>query len=200
MWLFTVLVVQLAFCSAAPLGFTGPFPGLVVNATIATLPTAATSEQCAEACTAHPGCISFNWPGCALSSWSTDYLVMDDPSASHFNRNAARNDSRATIAVPPLLSVPTSAVELVQGGIFRTYFDRVIPYLLGYNVDDLLYYFRARAGMATPPGHDRIHPGCTSPNNRSFPRCGWEADGPHKPLGLKAVSYTHLTLPTKRIV
>ena len=62
------------------------------------------------------------------------------------------------MSVSYIAATPRGGVELRQGSsLLRSYFDRVIPYILGYNVDDLLYFFRLRHGDPAPPGTDRIN-------------------------------------------
>lgn len=218
--LFGCSALLAAAASLAPAGFDGPFPGVVVNASLSDAATSWSSlgfprqprtvAACAAACLAakEPPCISFNFPNCELNGWSRNYLVMDSSepgvttaAVQHFNILAPRNSSAAAAAIRPLTQAPTSGVELLSDTgqhpthhpqVFRDYFDRVVPYLLGYNEDDLLYFFRLRAltangSAALPAGHDRINTnrGCTSPNERSAPACGWDNDGPDKPYGLR---------------
>lgn len=55
--------------------------------------------------------------------------------------------------IPWRLSPPTKNVTLSPGSLLRKTFETNIIYLLGqYSVDDVLYWFRDRAGKQQPPG------------------------------------------------
>ena len=93
---------------------------------------------------------------CQRSGSSRIYAVVDFPvasnnSATYYQRLRIRNDSSIIPAVTTVLSVPRSGVTLREGPLRRA-FDSNILYLKQYSVDDLLFNFRARAGLPQPPG------------------------------------------------
>lgn len=89
---------------------------------------------------------------CQLFGYARDYTVFPD-NASYYQRMQPRNDTPYTQVVPYLLDVPLSGVAL-QGGVLGTAFENGMAYLLSnYDVDDMLYDFRVRAGDPNPPGH-----------------------------------------------
>ena len=88
---------------------------------------------------------------CTLSGHSRVYTVGARPGSSYFQRLQPRNDTPITQAVPYALDVPTSGVTL-KPGLLRDAFDINALYLLGFEVDDLLFDFRRRANVSQAPG------------------------------------------------
>jgi hypothetical protein len=90
---------------------------------------------------------------CQLSQYSRTYAIASGASANatYYQRLLPRNDTHITQAVPYALDVPTGGVTLGPGPL-QVAFDTGIQYLLGYNVSDLLFNFRKRAGLPQPPG------------------------------------------------
>ena len=135
---------------AVPAGFDSAQLGLRVNGSqIALNPASVSAEKCATACLAQgPGCIAFNWIGnkaCELSGWSPNYTVYPCEGSVYYTRTLPRNDTAVTQQVSFLLDVPTGGVELT-GGPFLTAFATNLLYLGQFPVDDMLYWFRQRAG------------------------------------------------------
>jgi hypothetical protein len=135
------------------------------------------------------GCIAFNWvtadastttptqtswPGsvgspdsglCELSGWGSEYTVVPNQSNSvYYTKSLPRNDSAAVAKVQYKLTVPTSGVRLT-GGPFATAFATNLVYLNQFPVEDMLYWFRQRAGV---------------PNAATATSWGW--DGHTEPL------------------
>ena len=82
-----------------------------------------------------------------VSVWSVPFLEA----AKNEGGSSAEQPGRP-IAVPDKIFTPSSGVELT-GGILKTTFENNIQYLKNtYDVDDLLYCFRERAGDPDPPG------------------------------------------------
>lgn len=88
---------------------------------------------------------------CALSTYSRTYAYQNTSATgqTYYQRLQPRNDSPAPRAVPYKLLVPTSGVTL-NGGVLGAASDAAVKYLLRYNVDDLLFNFRKRAGLPNP--------------------------------------------------
>ena len=138
-----------------PAGFEAVYPGLRVNGSQLVLSARSDSvAQCAAACRAEgTGCIAFNWVGgavCELSGWSANYTVFANASSVYYTKSLPRNDTALELKIPYQLSVPTSGVEL-RAGPFARAFQTNLGYLQQFPVDDMLYWFRQRAGVANPP-------------------------------------------------
>ena len=143
------------------------------------------------------GCIAFSissgsppeadW--CNLSGWATTYAVVSYGSSATRSRSGSEpvtvNGNSGTAAyyfrklridktpVQPVVSytldVPDTGVYLAANTAFRAAYDANVQYLLGYAVDDMLYWFRKRAGVAEPPGQS----------------WGWDNGMVDKPYGLR---------------
>jgi hypothetical protein len=133
------------------------------NADLGPVLQVADADACAAACLAiGPACIAFN--ACLNGSavrcgpLAYDRALALDPNAgcNAFARLQPRNDSRVQQAVPWRLAAPANnAVRLpvgAAGGPLRAMFDANAAYLLQYEVDEMLFPFRARAGLPQPPG------------------------------------------------
>ena len=145
-----------------PPGFAAAFPGSRVNGSqVADSPGSATLDICAKACLKQGGsCIAFNWvtgtPGgkglCELSGWGAEFVVLPNQSNSvYFAKLLPRNDSAVSATVTYQLDVPQSGVE-ITGGPFLTAFSTNLAYLNQFPIEDMLYWFRHRAGVDNPPG------------------------------------------------
>jgi hypothetical protein len=180
-WLFSgllALTVALAASSAdqpsnrtsGPLanfsaGQRGPL-GMYVTGASLHIATVGGPEQCAEHCLRWPkrACISFSFfpdeslrhgfaATCELHSYSPHYALQEGRNATYYLRTLPRDDRPAVQHIPWRLSPPTKNVTLSPGSLLRKTFETNIVYLLGqYSVDDVLYWFRDRAGKPQPPG------------------------------------------------
>eukprot|EP01116_Phalansterium_solitarium_P008534 TRINITY_DN22452_c0_g1_i1.p1 TRINITY_DN22452_c0_g1~~TRINITY_DN22452_c0_g1_i1.p1 ORF type:complete len:274 (+),score=72.85 TRINITY_DN22452_c0_g1_i1:211-1032(+) len=128
----------------------------VVNGSLGSAFGVGQPQDCAVQCLANPNCVSFNFVPtsgqfaalCALQQYGPRYTVVADKSnngTAYYLRNIVRNDAPVTPAIKYILATPTPSV-------LQTVFQRNLVNLLGYPLDDLLYYFRLRAGIPQPPG------------------------------------------------
>lgn len=137
-----------------PAGFDVAYPGLRVNGSQLELSSRSDSvEQCAAACLAEgTGCIAFNWVGgavCELSGWSANYTVFPNASSVYFTKSLPRNNTAVNFKIPYQLNVPTSGVALHSGPLAHAFLTNLV-YLHQFPVDDILYWFRQRAGVSNP--------------------------------------------------
>ena len=118
---------------------------------------------CASACIAlGADCIAFNACAngshvrCGPLSFSRTLAPVADADCNVSLRLRPRNDSRVAQAVPWRLASPRNRAVVLPagaaGGMMRAMFDTNLVYLLQYDVDDMLFPFRARAGVPQPPG------------------------------------------------
>jgi hypothetical protein len=145
-----------------PPGFAAAYPGSRVNGfQVALSPASSTLDLCAKACLKQgAGCIAFNWVSespsggglCELSGWGSDFAVWSNQTNSvYFAKSLPRNDSAASATVMYKLDVPQSGVE-ITGGPFLTAFSTNLMYLNQFPIEDMLYWFRHRAGVDNPAG------------------------------------------------
>ena len=165
-----------ALAPAMP-GFGPPHIGQrVVGASLQPPPATSTVQQCGAACLAVSECNSFNWAAtplrstCELNTWGPSYAVMQNSSWLYYSRVLERNDTAWNAAISLQLQVPVRGVALTAGSAFSHAFDTNLDYLRQYPVDDLLYWFRIRAGARNPE------------QARNW---GWDGHGPDQPYGLK---------------
>ena len=149
----------------------------IANATFEQHNAPITKAHCAKYCAAKFQCIAFSWSsaGCELSEWSPTYAVENSslPSAMYQSKVRVGNRTAATRAVKYSLRAPTAGVKLLRAGngsVLRAAFDSNLRYLSQYPVDDMLFWFRTRAGISNP--HDAKN-------------WGWDNGGPDSPMGLK---------------
>jgi hypothetical protein len=95
-------------------------------------------------------------------------MLQPQPGSTYYFRRLPRNQTAVHQVVPNLQTTPTGGVTL-HGGLLGNAFERNQRYLSGYNVDDMLYWFRRRNGTTNPPGQS----------------WGWDYGGPDMPYGLK---------------
>lgn len=90
---------------------------------------------------------------CVLSTYGPKLEVVPSNGAAdaYYSRILPRDDAPLTAAVRYNLEVPTSNVTLGPG-VLLTSFAANIAFLLDHPTDDLLFYFRQRAGNPKPPG------------------------------------------------
>ena len=105
---------------------------------------------------------------CQLHTWSTRYMLQPQANATYFFRELSRNRTAVHQLVPFREQTPTGGVVL-RGGLLGSAFERNQVYLAGYQVDDMLYWFRKRNGTLDPPG-------------QSY---GWDNGQVDKPYGLR---------------
>jgi hypothetical protein len=175
------LLTPLHFTASVPpvSGYGPPHVGQRVVGSALPPPATATStiEQCAAACQgAGSTCSGFNWAAvgnsrmCELNRWGPNYVVMQNTSWVYYSRTIERNDTAYRAAIKYQLQVPTCGVQLTAvGSPFNHAFETNLDYLRQYPVDDILYWFRIRAGQSNPPGAN----------------WGWDGHGPDMPYGLK---------------
>jgi hypothetical protein len=135
--------------------------GLVANV------SAVSAEACAAACLDRGDCISFNFfdasSSCELNQYAEGYTVVPTKGCQYWLRlespeQAAAVFTPAKHAVPYQLDVPTGNVTLAtaasrRDAVFDHSMQISIDYLLrNYDVDNMLWWFRFRAGEASPPG------------------------------------------------
>ena len=171
------LLVQFAGGAPAVLGFGPPHVGQRIGGAQLSPPEpTSTVGQCAATCERVAECNGFSWAAagdgtaCELSTWGPNYVVMQNASWVYYSRVLERNDTAFRAAVSFLLAVPTRAVALSAGSPFDHAFQTNLDYLGQYPVDDILYWFRVRAGVENPP---------------DAANWGWDGHGPDMPYGLK---------------
>lgn len=151
----------------------------IANATLFSVHALRNVSACAQHCLdAGQVCIAFTWnpgvereaPGiCIGSGWSSRYAVdAAAPSAAYYTRLRRSNVSSVRPAIEYALTVPTAGVEL-HSGPFADAFQANVQYLLQIPVDDMLHWFRRRAGESSPPGEN----------------WGWDNSGVDAPEGLR---------------
>jgi len=96
-------------------------------------------------------------------------VVVAPAGTSYYFRVLPRNDTRAAAALVYSLDVPVRGVRLHNDSDFGRRFAINIQYLSQFPLDDLLYWFRRRAGERSPPGQN----------------WGWDDHGPDQPYGLR---------------
>jgi hypothetical protein len=142
--------------------FGPPHPSsAVLNATVGTSP-ATDPEACAAACLATPSCIAFTLNAsaalpvapCTLSGWAPTWAVVVDDVSSYYFKLLPRNDTRVVPALAFALDTPTSGVSLDPSSVLGRVFALNRVYLAQFAglIDDLLFWFRVRAGVPDPPG------------------------------------------------
>eukprot|EP00045_Choanoeca_perplexa_P013179 m.147592 g.147592 ORF g.147592 m.147592 type:complete len:838 (+) comp16266_c0_seq1:111-2624(+) len=126
---------------------------VIVQASYSNL-TASNANECAAKCLQDAQCVSFNVIGtlCELNRYGVTYSEIVSPGNSYYHRNQPRNDQPAHQAIPYVVTVPTGNVTLTPGSVLRRAFDANILYLLQHPADDLLYFFRQRSNVTSPPG------------------------------------------------
>lgn len=116
-------------------------------------------DECLAQCLAYgAGCIHVNVCAqvgtpllrCGIGGWSRQY-TMTPGDCQYYQRVRPRDDSPVTPAITPALTTPTGNVTL-HGGVLAAALATNVQYLLSWDVDDLLYNFRKRAGLPNP-GH-----------------------------------------------
>jgi hypothetical protein len=146
--------------------------GLRVNASTAAagsgrLLSASSAENCASACLAYGGCISFNFAGseCELNRFAETYTVVTTSSPSEYwlrreQPGAQAAAAPATAVIASQLVTPTGNVTLARGGRLDSSMEISVDYLLrNYEVDNMLWWFRWRAQNmrgSIPPGHAQV--------------------------------------------
>ena len=161
------------------------------------------ADDCAAACLGlGAGCIAFNWlaaathrhrgdpvprappAACELSGWGPELMLWRNQSSAHayYSKVLPRNDTAAEHTVQYVLDVPTGGVALT-GGPFETAFATNLAYLSQFPVDDVLYWFRQRAGQPQPAG-----------------AASWGWDGHEEPLGSGRVVASTPAVPGGRNV
>ena len=91
-------------------------------------------------------------PQCELNRFSSHYTLAEGRNASYYLRETARDDAPVTQAVPWLLSPPRGNVTLLAGAMHSSTTTAITYVMSQYSVDDVLYWFRIRAGVKSPPG------------------------------------------------
>lgn len=166
LWVLLILLPETLACSACTGAFDSPIRGFgppangmtIVNSTIISRVIRKSKQACGAECIGAPGCIAFTWnPNdgqCVASGWSNWYAIEPASSASivTYTRIRHLNKQRVVPKFEMALTVPTSGVELEQGGLFKSAFDSNVGYLMQFPVDDLLFWFRKRKGLTTRGG------------------------------------------------
>lgn len=166
----------------APLAaFSAPQYGQrVVNATVFSVGTLRNASACAQACLDYdPSCIAFTWlpdpqaggggSSCVGSGWGPRFATgVAPPGAAYYSRVRHGNTSSVRPAVVYALTVPVAGVELHSGPLADA-FAANVRYLIQVPADDMLHWFRRRAGQSNPPGGN----------------WGWDNSGVDAPEGLR---------------
>ena len=170
-------------------GFLPPLVGMrAANASIGVLSNASSVSSCALACTGRADCISFNFDDapnstkCELNGWSDQYILASAGStAGYWFRELAVEPASADVALVYPGVVPVEGVRLTppigwesgapsaSGSVLASAFSRNLVYLSQFKTDDMLFWFRFRAGNKTPPGES----------------WGWDNGPVDAPYGLK---------------
>eukprot|EP00035_Acanthoeca_spectabilis_P012295 m.219527 g.219527 ORF g.219527 m.219527 type:complete len:991 (+) comp15583_c0_seq1:238-3210(+) len=172
---------------SVPSGFSGVQPETrILGPQVVPITNVDITSGCAEACLARGGgCIGFNVVNttdgmlCEVSGYGPEAAIVPTNGSAFFPKAIARNDSRVEPAVTYSLAVPTRGVTLTSGP-FAVAFATNIAYLSQFPVNDILYWFRMRAGVPNPPnatswGWD----GHVQPTEVADPPGGRNIDGPY---------------------
>jgi hypothetical protein len=134
----------------------------VVNATLVLFSNVTDKNACASSCLGlpqQPRCIGFALIpvtagfDCFTLGWSQTYTVIKNiTGASYYSRLIDRDDRPVVPALTFALETPTSGIILDSSSLFARYHALNRIYLSQFPVDDMLYWFRIRAGNPNPPG------------------------------------------------
>jgi len=127
------------------------------------------AAECASTCLSYSGpsfrslgCISFNLCGssapftCNLQGYNRTLTLINASTCALYQRQIPRNETPIVQAVPWALSRPPPRSVRLLGGSLRDMFNANAGFLLSFSVDDLLFPFRARAGLPQPAGSNCI--------------------------------------------
>ena len=157
-YVVAALVAALPAASRAQ-DFGPPHPNAaIVNSTLS-VSAVQDGDACAQACLAQPSCIAYTLaplasPGafnCTLSRLSNTYAVTNATGSSYFSRIVPRNDAPVVPALAFVLSTPAAGVRVGAGSLFGQALAHNRKYLSQYPLNDMLFWFRARAGVPQPP-------------------------------------------------
>eukprot|EP00041_Stephanoeca_diplocostata_P036289 m.1317491 g.1317491 ORF g.1317491 m.1317491 type:complete len:820 (+) comp24840_c0_seq35:130-2589(+) len=136
-------------------------------------------DACQKLCTGDAKCIALSFReeslSCSLSTWDPHFTVnkiTGNRTASFYQQKSLGEASHQPIkpAVEYPMSPILTGVTLHNNTIFANFFKANLAYLESFIVDDMLYWFRDRAGIPQPP------------HAASW---GWDNGGPDKPYGLR---------------
>ena len=167
-----LLLLTLPSCAAAadPLASFGAAHAnqTVANATLAHAAGVADAAACAAVCLALPAsprCIGFavspasgggggGGPlDCFALGWSQTYsVVVNATGAAYYSRLIERDDRPVVPALALALETPAAGVTLGTNSLFARFQALNRIYLSQFPVDDMLFWFRVRAGDPNPPG------------------------------------------------
>lgn len=127
-----------------------------VNSSFSSPQKVNSAEDCASICLKYNECISFNFLSssslCEMNQYGPKYALEKNSQSAYYLRNIQKNDEHIEPAISYDLTTPVKGVKL-NPGLLKTVFETNIVYLLQFPIDDLLYYYRMRAGNPNPPGH-----------------------------------------------
>ena len=166
------LILSSSSCAADPLASFGAAHAnqTVANATLAVLAGVADAAACAAACLALPAtprCIGFAiYPAsgsgggggggpldCIALGWSQTYAVIANATgAAYYSRLIERDDRPVVPALALALETPVAGIALGADSLFARFQALNRIYLSQFPVDDMLFWFRVRAGDPKPPG------------------------------------------------
>ena len=109
-----------------------------------------------SACIGFNACANGSLVRCGPQTWSRTLAPVANAGCAAYVRERPRNDSRVAQVVPWRLAAPAAGSVRIPagaaGGLLRSMFDTNVVYLLQYDVDEMLFPFRQRAGLPQPPG------------------------------------------------
>jgi hypothetical protein len=175
----------------------------VVGPQVVEVPDSATRDDCATTCLGKgTGCIAFNWVRnssslgfvCEHSGWGAAYAVnRTDQASVYYTKGLPRNDTSVQPKIRYELAVPTRGIVLT-GGPFAAAFATNVAYLAQFPVDDMLYWFRKRAGVPNPAGATSWgwdgHPGSALMSGHDHSHSGHDHSG-HDHSGHHLHSHSH---------
>lgn len=117
-----------------------------------------TAQQCEAACAFDPKCIVFSYmqaqSTCALSTWDPRFVFVDAKSPATYCQQKAPSAPSRTSVTPNItytMAPVVTGLTIDNASIFGDLFKANLRYLEQFSVDDMVYWFRERAGLPQPP-------------------------------------------------
>eukprot|EP00937_MAST-01D_sp_MAST-1D-sp2_P004229 g4229.t1 len=129
----------------------------VVNATSVVTQKATTVESCSALCLSVPSCVAFTWQGATgnCEGFGLGGAFAAAAAAAEtvtYYRVRTLDRSPVHAAARFALDVPTGGVALSPSSLLGRAFAANVRYLKQFPVDDMLFWFRRRAGLPTGGG------------------------------------------------